>query len=341
MAKILVIRLSALGDVAMLVPAIASVAEKYPQDRFYVMTRVAFTPLFQHLSFNVNVIPVDVQKKHKGFIGLLKLTWKSMFMGFSHVADEHDVLRSKLIRWTIMLTGRKVCHIDKGRKEKKRMIETKILNPPLKHTVDRYMDTFSRLGFPAEMTFNSITDFVRHDYSLIEKITGKKEGTWIGIAPFARHEGKIYPLEKMEKVVESLSKRLNTTIFLLGGGKKEKEVLAGWEKKHKSTICLAGKLTLEKELLIMERMDVVISMDSANMHLASLVKTPVVSVWGATHPSLGFYGFRQDPDNAIQVDLPCRPTSVFGNVPCDKDCMEGITEQMITDKVEKVLNKVS
>ncbi|NDV68894.1 glycosyltransferase family 9 protein [Dysgonomonas sp. 25] len=339
MARVLVIRLSALGDVAMLVPVVASVAERYPQDRFYVMTRVAFTPLFNNLSFNVNTISVDVRGKHKGFFGLLKLVFKSVFMGFSHVVDEHDVLRSKLIRWAIMLTGRKVRHIDKGRKEKQQMIESKVLNPPLKHTVDRYLDTFVRLGFPAEISFNSILDYVMQDYSIIEKITGKKEGKWIGIAPFARHEGKMYPLEKMERVVEMLSKEAGTTVFLLGGGRKEKHVLDEWQSKYAHTINLTGQLNLEKELQVMSMMDVVVSMDSANMHLASLVNTPVVSIWGATHPSLGFYGFRQDIDNAIQMDLPYRPTSVFGDAPCDEDCMKGITEQMVVDKIHQVMNK--
>lgn len=340
MAKVLVIRLSALGDVAMLVPVIASVAERYPQDRFYVLTRVAFAPLFNSLAFNINTIPVDVKGKHKGFFGLLKLIFSTVFKGFSHVADEHNVLRSKLIRWAIMLTGKKVRHIDKGRAEKNQMIETKVLYPPLKHTTERYLDTFTRLGFPAEITFHSILDYMRKDQTLIEKITGKKEDKkWIGIAPFARHEGKMYPLDKMENVVKALSEDENTTVFLLGGGKKEKELLDEWQNRYSHTINLTGKLNLEKELQVMAHMDVVVSMDSANMHLASLVNTPVISIWGATHPSLGFYGFRQDPDNAIQMDLPYRPTSIFGNVPCEQDCMVGITEQLIVDKVYALLNK--
>lgn len=85
-----------------------------------------------------------------------------------------------------------------------------------------------------------------------------------------------------------------------------------------------------------------LSMDSANMHLASLYGIPVVSVWGGTHPFAGFYGWGQDLKNAIQTELPCRPSSVYGNKPCPvhgkEGCMSYIIPQMITDKINEVLN---
>lgn len=344
MAKVLVIRLSAFGDVAMLVPVISSVAAKYPQDRFSVMTRKAFTPLFENLGFNVNVLPLDIKGRHRGLRGYLRVLRRVSTLGFTHVADEHDVLRSKGIRYFMKATGRKVAKIDKGRKEKKSLIESKVLEPPLKHTIQRYQDVFDRLGFPAPMTFQNIFDFVPRDFSKLKSIIESKEGEWIGIAPFSKHEGKIYPPEKMEKVIKSLSERENTTIFLFGAGKYEKLRISNWSKKYKNVVNTIGKLNLERELLLISYLDVMLSMDSANMHLASLVQVPVVSVWGATHPSLGFYGFNQDLENAIQIDLECRPCSVFGNEPClrgDYQCLNGIAEEMIVNKINKVLNKKS
>ncbi|RZL98110.1 MAG: glycosyl transferase family 1, partial [Pedobacter sp.] len=88
-------------------------------------------------------------------------------------------------------------------------------------------------------------------------------------------------------------------------------------------------------------LNVMISMDSANMHLASLQGIPVVSIWGGTHPFLGFYGWRQPLANAIQIDLPCRPSSVFGNKQCPvhgaAGCMQDITPQMIYEKVMSII----
>lgn len=346
MAKVLVIRLSALGDVSMLVPVISSVALRYPQDRFYVLTRAAFAPLFEDLSFNITAIPVDLRGNHKGFIGLLKLVFSCLFSKYTHVADVHDVLRSKIIRWAMMLTGRKVRHIDKGRAEKKRMIETKILQPPLKHTTERYLKVFADLGFPAEMSFNNILDFNSKDLSLTNLKLEEKKGHWIGIAPFARHKGKMYPEDKIEKIIEILSEEKDIKVFLFGAGAHEKRILSKWNEKFEHVVDLSGKLTLDKELILISYLDVVVSMDSANMHLASLVQTPVVSIWGATHPSLGFYGYGQDINNAVQINLPCRPCSVFGDLPCPLNpsygCLTGIPVEMVLEKISKILgHKIS
>lgn len=345
MAKVLVIRISSFGDVAMLVPVLFSVASKYPQDRFSVMTRKAFAPLFENLGFNVNVIPLDVNGRHKGIIGLFRILKRISTQGFSHVADEHDVLRSKGLRFFMKMTGRKVACINKGKKEKRVMIETKDLSHPLEHTINRYQYVFDRLGFPAQMIFNNLFDFVPRDFSQLKSIVSEKRGRWIGIAPFSKHKGKIYPLEKMEKVIEILSAQEDTTLFLFGSGKEEQKVLSIWSNKYPNVINPIGKLNLNKELLLMSYLDVMLSMDSANMHLASLVQVPVVSVWGATHPSLGFYGFNQDPENIIQIEcLDCRPCSVYGELPCQREdyaCMHKITEESVVDKIQTVLAKVN
>lgn len=341
MAKVLVIRLSSFGDVAMLVPVVFSVAAKYPQDRFSVMTRKAFAPLFENLGFNVNVIPLDVKKKHKGISGFFKVIRRISTMGFSHVADEHDVLRSKGIRLFMKMTGRRVAHIDKGRQEKENLISTGLSNQPLKSTINRYQEVFDRLGFPAEMTFKNYFDFVPRDFSSLRSVVREKNGKWIGIAPFSKHKGKIYPMDKMEMVVATLSKEENTTIILLGAGKEEQKILSSWAEKYPNIINPTGKLNLEKELLLISYMDVVLSMDSANMHLASLVQVPVVSVWGATHPSLGFFGYNQDIENAVQLDLDCRPCSVYGERPChrgDYACLEQLSPNLIIERIHKVLD---
>ena len=105
-----------------------------------------------------------------------------------------------------------------------------------------------------------------------------------------------------------------------------------------------GKLNLEKEMLLISYLDVMLSMDSANMHLASLVQIPVVSIWGATHPYLGFYGFRQDIKNAIQTEIECRPCSIFGDIPCqrgDYACLNRIKEETVVEQIKTVLDQKS
>ncbi|MDR1808813.1 MAG: hypothetical protein LBR34_00195, partial [Prevotella sp.] len=129
-------------------------------------------------------------------------------------------------------------------------------------------------------------------------------------------------------------------LFLITAHNNESIAVQSWEEKYPRVTGVQGKLNLDNELLLISFCDVMISMDSANMHLASLVETPVVSVWGATHPAMGFYGYNQKTDNAVQIDLECRPCSVFGNIPCrfgTYACLNDIDESLILTKVEKIL----
>jgi ADP-heptose:LPS heptosyltransferase len=275
---------------------------------------------------------------------------------FDAVADLHDVLRTKLLRIFFRCSGLKVRYIDKGRKDKRRLTRKKDkIFRQLKHTTERYVDVFRSLS-PQPPLHGSLTPQpplqrrggeVLINSSMVNSTPplsfgeGPGERLLLGIAPFAKHEGKIFPLDRMEQVVAHFAGRADTTVFLFGGGVSELAVLEEWHAKYPQTVLVAGKLKLSEELILMSRLDVMLSMDSANMHLASLTATPVVSIWGATHPYSGFYGYGQSPDNAVQVELACRPCSVYGSKPCyrkNTECMTKITPQMV---IEKVLDLVT
>jgi ADP-heptose:LPS heptosyltransferase len=343
MCRVLVIRLSALGDVAMLIPVLYSVAKYYPEDEFLLATKSPLLPIFEHRPDNVRVIPVFSKDKHKGLKGLFRLIRELSAEQIDLVADTHDVLRSQQIRRYFRLKGKKVKVIDKGRREKWKLTCRRHKNlHPLKTSIERYHDVFKALGYDFPVDFQSIFEYGGKDFSSIEHVVGKKEGTRIGIAPFAKHKGKSYPLEKMEEVLKVLAARPQTTIFLFGG-KEEEEHLETWAKKYEHTISVAGHFSFSSELLVMSYMDVMLTMDSGNMHLASLVGVPVISVWGSTHPYTGFYGYRQHPDNCISVDtLPCRPCSVFGDKKCsrkDYACLQEIAPERIVEGIERQLGK--
>lgn len=344
MARVLVTRLSSFGDVAMLVPVVFSVAARYPQDRFIVLTRKAFAPLFENLGFNISAVTFDANKQHKGVFGSFRLLKSVNRYSYTHVADVHDVLRTKMIRTFMSFLGKKTAYIDKGRSEKRRMIQSKKTEPPLIPMWQRYMEVFEVLGFPAEMVFKNFFELKERSLYPLRTIVTEKRGRWIGVAPFSKHTGKTYPLDKMRNVVEKLADDVSVTIFLFCSGQDERAQMDDWCKDRPNIINVAGKINLMNELLLISYLDVMVSMDSANMHLASLVEVPVVSIWGATHPSLGFYGFNQDLNNAVQVDLECRPCSVFGDEPCsrgDYACLGRISESMILRKVYEVLYKNS
>ncbi len=342
MTKVLVIRLSALGDVAMLVPVLYSVAKYYPGDDFFLLTKSPLIPIFENRPSNINVIPVFSKDKHKGILGLWNLLMQLSHEKIDVVADMHNVLRSQQIRRFFRLKGKKVAHIDKGRCEKKKLTRryNKIFRP-LETSIERYHDVFRSLGYEFPLDFRSIFEYGDRDFKLIEPTLGPKTCTWIGIAPFAKHRGKLYPLEKIEEVIQKLSEKSGVKIFLFGG-KEEKSYLEIWARKYKNVTSVAGHFSFSSELLLMSYLDVMLTMDSGNMHLASLVGIPVVSVWGATHVFAGFYGYGQKLENIVEIeDLNCRPCSVFGNKPCfrkDYACLEMIPPEKIVNRIEKVLS---
>ena len=261
------------------------------------------------------------------------------------VADFHNILRSNYLRLRFNLGHYHVAHINKHRRGKHRLTRSndKVMEqqPTSFHN---YLEVLARLGYTVEPTFTSIFPPEGGHLRLLPHVIGEKKKfqQWIGIAPFAAHKGKIYPEQNMEKVIVQLIQRHpSCRIFLFGGGGDEKVVIDGWAEKYKNCVNASAVVGgLKNELILMSHLDVMISMDSANMHLASLTATPVVSIWGATHPFAGFMGWHQNPDNAIGLNLPCRPCSVYGNKPClrgDYACLKNISPEMVLEKVAKLL----
>ena len=342
-----VFRFSALGDVAMTVPVVYEVCRAYPGIRFTLFTKKTVAPLFVYPPDNLTVFPVDTKGRYRGFAGLWRLYRDMKSQGIDAIADLHNVFRSLEGGFFFDISGVKRAILDKGRAAKRRLVARKkpLHIQPLPTSFDRYRQVFARLGFETPKTFRSVFDDRHLPLPLPEGIESRREGEfWIGVAPFAKHEGKIYPLDRSESLVARLSQREDCRVFLMGGGGEEADLLGGWAEKYPRVVSLAGKrLGFAVELSMMSRMTLVVSMDSANMHLASMAGTPVVSVWGQTHPYAGFLGWRQSKENIIQLsDLSCRPCSIFGNKPCyrgDYACMQELSVERIWNRVEEILRR--
>ena len=331
MKKLLVIRFSALGDIAMTVPVLHDLAVQYPELDITMLSREMARPLFERMPKNVHFIAADLKGRHKGLLGLCRLWREAHLSDFDYIADFHDVLRTWWLRSEGCLRRKKVAKIDKGRKGKKALTRQKNKVFVQQATsFERYAKVLEQLGFPIKQ------QFVKIDYSAFCETQKADNETWVGIAPFAKHPAKIYPLEKMEQVIKTLSERENTRVFLFGGGTEESQQIESLCAKYNNVLPAKSQQGLRGELALMGQLDVMLSMDSANMHLASLVGTRVVSIWGGTHPFAGFLGWNQKAEDCIQLDLPCRPCSVYGNKTCsrgDYACMNGITPEQIISKL--------
>ena len=319
----------------MTVPVVHDLAVQYPELDITMLSREMARPLFEQLPQNVHFIAADLKGRHKGLLGLCRLWREAHLSDFDYIADFHDVLRTWWLRTEGCLRRKKVVKINKGRKGKKALTRQKNKVFVQQATsFERYAKVLEQLGFPIKQ------QFVKLDYSAFCETQKADNETWVGIAPFAKHPAKVYPLEKMELVIKALSERENTRVFLFGGGAEESQQIESLCTKYNNVLPAKSQQGLRGELALMGQLDVMLSMDSANMHLASLVGTRVVSIWGGTHPFAGFLGWNQKAEDCVQLDLPCRPCSVYGNKACsrgDYACMNGITPEQIISKLSPSL----
>ncbi|MGB1269930.1 MAG: glycosyltransferase family 9 protein, partial [Flavobacteriaceae bacterium] len=336
---ILVIRLSAMGDVAMSVPVISAFVSCNPTVRVTVLTRAFFSPFFEDIP-NVSVFAPDLKATHKGFLGIRRLAKELSELKIDAVADFHDVLRSNILIQLLRLKGVPFKQIDKGRAEKKALTRaTKKVFRPLKTTHSRYAQVFKELGF--QLDLSACIKPVKHTLApAIWQYIGDTEKQLIGVAPFAAHKGKMYPLKEMEQVIEKLSK--NYHVLLFGGGKDEREALENIAAKHSNVVNVAGQFSFKEELAIISNLNLMLAMDSSNGHLAAMYGVKVITIWGATHPYAGFAPFNQPEANQILPDLtkyPLIPTSIYGNK-CPEsylDCFETISVNDVVSKIENAL----
>ena len=341
---ILVIRLSAMGDVAMTAPVLMGLVRKYPNLRFIVLTKPFFTPIFSSIP-NVTVYVADVKGKHKGILGLWKLFRELKGLNIDRVADLHNVLRSTVLMRFFRLTSIPFAQIDKGRAEKRQLVDAKRTTfMPLKTTINRYCDVFEKLGYPISPEHTDTLPKQDISGKVLQYAKTDKKNL-LGIAPFAAFEGKMYPRQLMEQVLAILNDTNKYKIILFGGGKSEEKVLSSWEEQFINTYNAAGVFSFSEELNLISNLDLMLAMDSGNAHLAAMFGVPTLTLWGVTHPYAGFYPFGQPEENSLLADrsaYPLIPTSIYGNkYPSGYgSAMETIKPEAVVQKIEEILKVV-
>jgi ADP-heptose:LPS heptosyltransferase len=325
-----------MGDVAMTVPVIRALIDQHPEVKVTVLSKPFLRPLFENIP-NVSFYAADVKGTHKGVAGLYRLFKELKAFNITHVADFHNVLRSKILRFFFKFTSTNIAFIDKGRAEKKALTrEQNKVFKQLKTSVQRYADVLNSLEFSTSLDHPKPIQKKVLSQKLMD-LVGNKNRPWIGVAPFAAFEGKMYPLHLMKEVIAELS--ASNTILLFGGGKKEVTILNQWETEFENTLNIAGKISFAEELTLISHLDVMLSMDSGNAHLAATQQVKTVTMWGVTHPYAGFAPFHQPKDYCLLPDLevyPKIPCSVYGN-----NVFEGYERVMETIDPKTVVEKIT
>ena len=339
--KVLILRFSSYGDVAIMVPVLRALSTTHPEVSFKVVSRPKMAPLFDEFR-NVDFIGIDLENNFNGLRGLWNLFKHLKKLKPTHIADLHHVIRTRIICFLFRIYGFRVKSINKGRAEKKALtrFKNKIFQP-LTPTVFRYSKVFISLGFPNDITKKEIP-CGKVLPKKIESIFYADKKKWIGIAPFASFKGKTYPHDLMQKVVTLLQR--DYKILLFGSGENETKLIEVWTKAYLNCYDGSKELTFKEQLMVFPFLDLMISMDSLNGHLASNAGVPVLTLWGQTHPYAGFSPFGQPDKNSICADrekYPGIPTSIYGkSIPKGyEDAFRTIKPLAIIEKAVEILEK--
>jgi ADP-heptose:LPS heptosyltransferase len=338
--RLLVIRTSAMGDVALTLPVLREMSDQFPQVEIVMVTREAFIPFFAAAG-STKLFSPDFAGRHKGVKGLIFLFIDLRKSGkFDYVIDLHDVIRSRILSFLFRISGVPVKRIDKGRSQKHALIKGR-KKVQLKHSVERYRDVFSQTGFHLGASQGPWMIPSGEEAHRSAMITGINGGVNIGVAPYAKHFLKLWPEDYMVSLLKIISEKAGVHFWLFGG-KEEAGRIALLQQKVPGSAVASGKLTLREEIALMSKLDFMISMDSSNMHMAALTGTRVISIWGATDPLTGFGAWKQPEEYSIRIpvsELTCRPCTVYGKGKCwrhDHACMEWLTPEKVLERITEL-----
>ncbi len=320
--RILIIRLSSIGDVLLSSPFIRQVRIQFPSARIDFLIKKEFYDLVRYNPHLNKIYLVETKEK---FSGLQKLKNKIIANQYQYIFDLHNNLRSRYL--TAGLKNSKIFRIDKD------IIKRLLLVHFKKNTYDRiipiperYLQTAKNLQVQDDK--NGLEIFWKDQIDKQAAALLKKENvsqSFIAVAPGAGFQTKRWPTEYFKQLMEMIANKEKSDFVLLGN-KKERSEFSELETVP-GVHNLAGQLTLLEAAAILCRAKVLISNDSGLMHMATAVKTPVLAIFGSTVKEFGFFPYRGRHMVLENRNLKCRPCSHIGRHSCPKGhfkCMKEI-----------------
>ena len=338
--RILIIRLSSLGDVILTTPVISALKAKFPRSELFFLTKARYADLLRNDPRIFSLVEFDPVRRHGSVSGFMSLISELRSHDFDLLIDLHANLRSYVLR-----------HLVKSRvklKYRKRwlrrllMVHLKLLKTKPIRTVDSYLEPLKRLGVEASernpLAFLSQEDLGYVDHFLLERGV-KKNDIVVGVHPGAKWTTKRWDEVKFARVCRSLAEKPGHKILLLGDESEAKLVGEIGKDVPDDRLVKAVGFPLGKVMSLIKRCDCFITNDSGPMHIASALRVPVVAIFGPTHPKLGFAPVGSK-NVVLCADVRCSPCSLHGEKRCSKKyrfCMDLIEPDMVIEAVERLL----
>jgi heptosyltransferase-2 len=333
--KILIIQTAFIGDVILTLP-VAQVLKREKPDTIIDFLCIPSTA--ELLNNNPFINEVIIYNKRKaGLKGLYIIAKKIRNKNYDVIISPHRSFRSSLIAF---LSGcKKTISFDKS--DMSSMYKQTVEYVTGIHEIQRNLNLLEPLGiienkiikpelFPSDKDKSDI-DSLLQEKGIIEK-------EYVCIAPGSIWFTKRYPEEKYLKLIETLSRK-GIPVFIIGG--KDDEKLGGYLSVHENVFNLAGKLSLLGSTELIKKAKLLVTNDSAPLHIANAVGTDVIAIFGATIPGFGFYPYGMNDVIFETNGLVCRPCSIHGGNKCPIgtfECMLRIEEENIAVKVMEYLD---
>jgi len=335
--KILVIRFSSLGDLILMVPLIQLLRAEFPTGLIDLATKDRYAGLFRGSGLLDNVYTLETGS----FSELLRMRKALAARGYQIIIDAHNVIRSNILYRTIR-AGRKL-QLSKQQVRKFLLIKFNLnLFDETVHQYDRYMELAGQLGISGKKSLPQLhlpPEAERKAKNISERFSCPGRGI-ISIAPGARWDTKMWGGDKFISAANQL-RGLGFNLILTGGAAERNLTERMTSSIKGEVINTAGDLNILETAAVLKHSDLLITNDSALLHLSELTGTPVVALFGPTVREFGFYP-RLKKSRVLEKNLECRPCSRNGAKPCphaEKSCLVLIESDDVVESVLSVLDR--
>ena len=365
--KILLIKLSAVGDVIHTIPVLNKLRARFPTAQLDWLVTPPIAELLRHNRAITNVIEFDREPWSKPwrpapFIGYARLAARLRATGYDLVVDMHGQLRTAIFTYA---TGASVRigfdrpragvwdasprtfpqetrkHAWQGAREGSWIAYTHHIPVPTLdlHAVDRYLNVGPLLGLaegPADFSF-PIPPAASAGVETLLRHHGIADTDLVTMAPGTIWETKHWGSDKYAEVARHFLRK-GFAVALMGSH-RERAVCQQVAQLAPGAVNVAGETTLSELAALIRRSAISVTNDSGPMHLAVALDRPVVSVFGPTDPI--WIGPYRRADAVLQATLPCSPCYLRQLSRCryDHACMQQVSAREVIARTESVLNQ--
>ncbi len=336
--KILIIRLSSLGDIVFLTPIFRVLRNKFPDARIDCLTKVEFQPLLQHNPFISNVLTFD---SGGGFAGWRELCCKLARENYDLYIDMHNSIRSRVLGYYL----RKIARLRFSKPRLKRFLLFYFyinLFPENFTVLNEYMKVLEPLGISGDSSVPEIClndSITRRAEELLQERGIMKP--FVVMLPFAAWKNKRYPLKKYRELAKCIYDTYTIPAVWLGG-KKDHYLAELSDLNSGNNIPLIGETTLEESIAILAKSTLVIGNDTGLSYAAEAVQRPLIVILGPTSRETGA-GPYSEKSRSIEQQLWCRPCSQKGDRRCYRKrqyCLENSSVEEVFKAVQSMLNDI-